>query len=179
MIDSSGNEECLGKDTSKQGRIDAIDADEEVILVSVQDEDVSNDVDKEMFDVDVLDGEEVFVAKHEVTVKGVNDDVNVAEEVVEVINTAKLIIDVVQDSVAGDIAKIDVDRQLDERMQRKERRNRADTRDYKKQNVEDDKETMELKQFMEIIPDEEVAIDAIPLYVKSPNIVDWKIYKEG
>ncbi|GJW21885.1 hypothetical protein Tco_0032507 [Tanacetum coccineum] len=33
---------------------------------------------------------------------------------------------------------------------------------------------------MEIIPnEEEVAIDAIPLAVKSPSIVDWKIYKEG
>ncbi|GJT26763.1 hypothetical protein Tco_0907038 [Tanacetum coccineum] len=33
---------------------------------------------------------------------------------------------------------------------------------------------------MEIIPDkEEVKIDAIPLAVKSPYIVDWKIHKEG
>ncbi|GJS26240.1 hypothetical protein Tco_0486860 [Tanacetum coccineum] len=36
--------------------------------------------------------------------------------------------------------------------------------------VEDDKETSELKQCLEIIPDEEeVTIDAIPLAVKSPN----------
>ncbi|GKC21478.1 hypothetical protein Tco_1023628 [Tanacetum coccineum] len=50
----------------------------------------------------------------------------------------------------------------------------------KKQKVEDDKETAELKQRMEIIPDEEeVAIDAIPLAVKSPSIVGWKIHKEG
>ncbi|GJW03045.1 hypothetical protein Tco_1561901 [Tanacetum coccineum] len=50
----------------------------------------------------------------------------------------------------------------------------------KKQKVEDDKETSELKQLMKIIPDEEeVAIDAIPLAVKSPSIVGWKIYKEG
>ncbi|GKC63731.1 hypothetical protein Tco_1096329 [Tanacetum coccineum] len=50
----------------------------------------------------------------------------------------------------------------------------------KKQKVEDDKETTELKQFMEIIPDEEeVTIDIIPLAVKSPKIVDWKIHKEG
>ncbi|GKA47015.1 hypothetical protein Tco_0739898 [Tanacetum coccineum] len=41
----------------------------------------------------------------------------------------------------------------------------------KKQKVEDDKETAELKQLMEIIPDkEEVAIDAIPLAVKSPMV---------
>nr|GEX28112.1 putative ribonuclease H-like domain-containing protein [Tanacetum cinerariifolium] len=50
----------------------------------------------------------------------------------------------------------------------------------KKQKVEDNKETVELKQFMEIILDEEeVAIDAISLSVNSPKIVDWKIYKEG
>ncbi|GKE06512.1 hypothetical protein Tco_1398530, partial [Tanacetum coccineum] len=49
----------------------------------------------------------------------------------------------------------------------------------KKQKVDDDKETTKLKQFIEVIPDEEVvAIDAIPLAVKSPKIVDWKIYKE-
>ncbi|GKA18746.1 hypothetical protein Tco_0698661 [Tanacetum coccineum] len=50
----------------------------------------------------------------------------------------------------------------------------------KKQKVEDDKETSELKHLMKIIPDEEeVAINAIPLAVKSPSIVGWKIYKEG
>ncbi|GKF05056.1 hypothetical protein Tco_0035724, partial [Tanacetum coccineum] len=50
----------------------------------------------------------------------------------------------------------------------------------KKQKVDDDKETTELKQCMEIIPDEEeVTIDAIPLAVKSPRIIDWKIHKEG
>ncbi|GKD93243.1 hypothetical protein Tco_1373080 [Tanacetum coccineum] len=50
----------------------------------------------------------------------------------------------------------------------------------KKQKVDDDKEIEELKQCMEIIPDEdEVTIDAIPLAVKSPRIVDWKIHKEG
>ncbi|GJT85613.1 hypothetical protein Tco_1067330 [Tanacetum coccineum] len=50
----------------------------------------------------------------------------------------------------------------------------------KKQKVEDDKETTELKQCLEIIPDEEeVTIDAIPLAVKSPSIVGWKIHKEG
>ncbi|GJU87019.1 hypothetical protein Tco_1294565 [Tanacetum coccineum] len=50
----------------------------------------------------------------------------------------------------------------------------------KKQKVEDDKETTKLKQLMKIIPnEEEETIDAIPLAVKSPSIVDWKIYKEG
>ncbi|GKA58927.1 hypothetical protein Tco_0758240 [Tanacetum coccineum] len=53
-------------------------------------------------------------------------------------------------------------------------------RAFKRQKVKDDKETTEIKKLMEIIPDkEEVAIDAIPLAVKSPSIVDWKIHKEG
>nr|GFC18339.1 hypothetical protein [Tanacetum cinerariifolium] len=46
--------------------------------------------------------------------------------------------------------------------------------------VEDDKESAELKQCLEIIPDnrDDVTIDATPLSVKTP-IVDYKIYKEG
>ncbi|GKE57213.1 hypothetical protein Tco_1496398, partial [Tanacetum coccineum] len=46
-VESFDNEESLGEDASKQGRIDAIDADEEIILVSVH-------------DVNVSGGEEVF-----------------------------------------------------------------------------------------------------------------------
>ncbi|GJV28239.1 hypothetical protein Tco_1384687 [Tanacetum coccineum] len=50
----------------------------------------------------------------------------------------------------------------------------------KKQKVDDDKETTELKNLIEVMPDEEEpALDAIPLAVKSPSIVDWKIFKEG
>ncbi|GKB67960.1 hypothetical protein Tco_0929372 [Tanacetum coccineum] len=71
-VESSDDKESLGKDASKQGRIDAIDADEKITLVSVHDMNVSA-------------GEEVD------------------EEVVEVINTAKLIIDAAQVSAAGDI----------------------------------------------------------------------------
>ncbi|GKC36913.1 hypothetical protein Tco_1049297 [Tanacetum coccineum] len=65
-VESSKDEENLGDDASKQGRIDAIDADEEITLVSV------------------------------------HDEMEVVEEVVEVINTAKLIIDAAQVSVVGD-----------------------------------------------------------------------------
>ncbi|GJV26775.1 hypothetical protein Tco_1383223, partial [Tanacetum coccineum] len=46
-VESSNNEESLGEDAFKQGRIDAIDADEEITLVSVH-------------DVTVSVGEEVF-----------------------------------------------------------------------------------------------------------------------
>ncbi|GJZ65107.1 hypothetical protein Tco_0621803 [Tanacetum coccineum] len=75
-VESSDNEKILGEDASKQGRIDAIDEDEKITLVSVH-------------DVNASAGEEMFVTEQEV-----------AEEVVEVINTAKLIIDDAQDSAA-------------------------------------------------------------------------------
>ncbi|GKA27115.1 hypothetical protein Tco_0713283 [Tanacetum coccineum] len=68
-VESSGDEESLGEDASKQGRINAIDADDDITLVSVQD-----DADKEMFNVDALNGEEVFV---------VGQTENVVEEVVD------------------------------------------------------------------------------------------------
>ncbi|GKA72495.1 hypothetical protein Tco_0778711 [Tanacetum coccineum] len=51
----------------------------------------------------------------------------------------------------------------------------------KKKKVDDDKETEELKQCMEIISDDgdDVTIKATPLSTKSSTIVDYKIYKEG
>ncbi|GKD80590.1 hypothetical protein Tco_1347429 [Tanacetum coccineum] len=53
----SRDEESLGEDASKQGRrINDIDADEDITLVNVQD-----DVDNEIFDVNALNDEEVFV----------------------------------------------------------------------------------------------------------------------
>ncbi|GJZ84798.1 hypothetical protein Tco_0650137 [Tanacetum coccineum] len=93
-VESSGDEESLGEDASKQGRIDAINGDKEITLVSVQ------NVDEEIFDVNVLDGEEVFVAEQEVAANKENDEVNVVEEVVKVINTAKLITDATTVSAA-------------------------------------------------------------------------------
>ncbi|GJS82234.1 hypothetical protein Tco_0748775 [Tanacetum coccineum] len=51
----------------------------------------------------------------------------------------------------------------------------------KKQKVEEDKEFGELKQCLEIVPDDrdDVTIDATPLSIKSPTIVNYKIYQEG
>nr|GFA36128.1 hypothetical protein [Tanacetum cinerariifolium] len=50
----------------------------------------------------------------------------------------------------------------------------------KKQKVNDDKESEELKKYLEIIPDDgdDVTINATPLPIKSPIIVDYNIYKE-
>ncbi|GKB94227.1 hypothetical protein Tco_0980364 [Tanacetum coccineum] len=69
-IKSFDDEESLGKDAFKQGRINVIDADEDITLVNVQD-----GADNEMFDVNVSGNEEVFVA-------GQNE--NVVEEIVDV-----------------------------------------------------------------------------------------------
>ncbi|GJZ79628.1 hypothetical protein Tco_0644465 [Tanacetum coccineum] len=64
---------------------------------------------------------------------------------------------------------------LQVKMKKKKKRSREEVgpRELsKKAKGEDDKETAELKQFMEVIPDEEeVAINAIPLAVKSLKIM--------
>ncbi|GJZ87870.1 hypothetical protein Tco_0659652 [Tanacetum coccineum] len=251
-------------------------------------------VDEEMLDVNVLDGEEMFVAEQEVAANKENDEVNVVKEV-EVMSAAGNVVSTASAattiSVAttttdddGDItltqaliemksykprwkgckgilielvkpmkkkdqirrdeeaalklqaefdeeerlarekakkekeanialietwddiqAKIDADHQLAERLQSQEQEElyveekatlfqqllekrrkhfaakRAELKEFdfiqemfdrafKRQKVEDEKEIAELKQFLEIIPDEEeVTIDVIPLAVKSPN----------
>nr|GEY63000.1 hypothetical protein [Tanacetum cinerariifolium] len=194
---------------------------------SSADEESLDDVDKEMFDVDVLGGEEVFVA-------GQNE------------NVVKEVVDAAQ-------AKIDADHQLAKRMQAKkqeelsmeekatlfqqllekrkkhfaakraeEKKNKPPTKAQQRKimctylkNIEGYKlKDLKLKEFdriqeifdrafrrvntfedfrtelvkgkekragEELIQDneEEVAIDAIPLAVKSLRIVNWKIHKEG
>nr|GFB21671.1 hypothetical protein [Tanacetum cinerariifolium] len=69
-VESFGDEESLGEDASKQER--RIDADEDITMV--------NDADNEMFDVDDLGGEEMFVARQ---------NENVVEEIVYVAQPKK------------------------------------------------------------------------------------------
>nr|GEV74939.1 hypothetical protein [Tanacetum cinerariifolium] len=45
--------------------------------------------------------------------------------------------------------------------------------------VDNDQREAEMKMYMQIIPNDKIAIDAIPLATKTPIIVDWKIIKEG
>ncbi|GJR85049.1 hypothetical protein Tco_0209060 [Tanacetum coccineum] len=45
--------------------------------------------------------------------------------------------------------------------------------------VDDDQEEAKMKKHIEIVHDDEIAIDAIPLATKPPIIVDCKIIKEG
>nr|GEV30242.1 hypothetical protein [Tanacetum cinerariifolium] len=195
-VESSRDEESLDEDASKQGRIEAIDAVEDITLVNVQD-------DAEMFDVNDLGGEEVYVAKQEVVKENVVEEVvNVARDstaattitteeltlaqALEALKTLKPKVKEIVMQEQEEPAKIDDDHQLAERLQAQEQEELFHAKkeliqeSTKKQKVEDDKEIAELKQLMEIIQDkEEVAIDAIPLAVKSSRIVDWKIHKEG
>nr|GEZ02963.1 hypothetical protein [Tanacetum cinerariifolium] len=286
MLESSGDEESLGKDASKQKRrINVIDADEDITMVSA--------VDNEMFSVDVLGSEAVFIAgQNENVVEEVVDVAQVSTAATTVIITTKEItlaqaleaLKTSKSNVKGIVfqepaaKKLQAEFNEEERLitstqeqeelsikekatlfqqllekrrkhfatkRAEEKNNRSPTqaqqrkimctylknvegymlkwlklfkfdriqemfdrafkrvntfKDFrtelvkgkekkagteliqeitKKKKVEDDKETTKLKQFMEIIPDEEeVAIDAIPLAVKSPRIVYWKIHKE-
>ncbi|GJZ25485.1 hypothetical protein Tco_0569738 [Tanacetum coccineum] len=73
-VESSRDEESLGEDASKQGMINAIDADEGITLVNDQD-------DADMFYVNTLTGDEVL-AEQEVAAKDVNlivDEVTLAQ----------------------------------------------------------------------------------------------------
>nr|GEV14390.1 ribonuclease H-like domain-containing protein [Tanacetum cinerariifolium] len=96
-VSKLSNDSLVARDASKQGRkIHDIDVDEDITLVNDQD-------DAEIFDVDDLHGEEVFVDKDDVD-KEVNDEVRkVFKEVVEDINTVKLIVDVAWVNVDSEV----------------------------------------------------------------------------
>nr|GEY93521.1 hypothetical protein [Tanacetum cinerariifolium] len=85
FLESEQDSDNLGEDASKQERrIDDIDQDEDITLVNDQD-------DAEMFDVNDLAGEEVFVAEQEVVKEKTK---KVVEEVVDVaqVNTAATVV---------------------------------------------------------------------------------------
>ncbi|GJT60581.1 hypothetical protein Tco_1004114 [Tanacetum coccineum] len=67
---------------------------------------------------------------------------------------------------------------------KKRTREELESDNSKKQKIDENVEAKvddeaEMKKLMEIVPDDEVAIDAIPLATKSSIIIDWKIIKEG
>nr|GEU63569.1 hypothetical protein [Tanacetum cinerariifolium] len=216
-VDSSKDEPNLGEDASKYGRIEVIDADEDITLVNDQD-------DAKMFDVTDLLGEEVFVDKDDV-VKEVNDEVQkVVKEGVKDTITTKLIVDAAQVNAAGELnaasiattdsaaaiittEEVTLDKALTELKASKPKVKGVFIQDpsesittttisskvntfksisselvegsskrageeieqerSKKQKIDDDKETTELKELTGIISnEEEVAIDVIPLAVK-------------
>ncbi|GKE74473.1 hypothetical protein Tco_1536514, partial [Tanacetum coccineum] len=102
-VESSDNEESLGEDASKQVRINAIDADEYITLVNVQD-----DANNEMFDVNALD-----VSTAATTVTITTKEITLAQAL-EALKTSK------------PKAKIDDDYQLAERLQALEQKELSD-----------------------------------------------------
>ncbi|GJS60721.1 uncharacterized mitochondrial protein-like protein [Tanacetum coccineum] len=203
-VESSGDEESLGEDASKQGRINAIDADEEITLVSVQDDaDKGFDIHAQKIDVDhqlaerlqAQEQEELSIEekatlfeqllekrrKH-FAAKRAEEKRNKPPTKAQQRNIICTYLKNMEGYKLNDLKLKEFD-SIQEMFDRgKENRAGPELAQEitKKQKVEDDKETAEIKKLMEIIPDEEeVAIDAIHLAVKSLSIVDWKIHKEG
>ncbi|GJU31868.1 hypothetical protein Tco_1175457 [Tanacetum coccineum] len=203
-VESSDNEESLGEDASKQERIDAIDADEEITLVSVQ------NVDEEMFVVNVLDGEEVFVAEQEVVVKDVSNVVSTAGDAttVSVATTTTatittlgestttissqlssqqsqdkgkgILIEHVQPMKKKDLVRLDEDAalKLQAEFDKEESLAREKAEKEKEANIALIETWDDIQAKIEV-DEEEVTINDIPLAVKSLSIVGWKIHKEG
>nr|GEY32430.1 hypothetical protein [Tanacetum cinerariifolium] len=179
-VEFSEDEQSLGKDTSKQERkIDDIDQDDDITLFNDQD-------DAKMFDVNDLHGEDVFVKK-EVADKEVNAAGEVNAASIATTDGAAATITAEEITLAQALVEIKKKKPKAKRILLQEPNFRTDfvegsskrageeltQESAKKQKVEDDKEIAELKQLMEIIPgEEEVAVDAISLTVKSPRIVD-------
>ncbi|GJY63384.1 hypothetical protein Tco_0464844 [Tanacetum coccineum] len=201
-IESSEDEGLGEEDASKQGRIADIDANEDIYLVNVH-------RDEDMFGVNDLEGDEVIVeteVDHEVVVetevasKDVNlsvDEVTLAQALAA-LKSAKPKADKVkvQDKGKGKMVEPEPVKKmskkyllrLDEELafkqqaeEEEEERKELEQESSKKQKVEEDKESEELRQCLEIVPDDgdDVTIDATPLSIKSPTIVDYKIYREG
>nr|GEV44061.1 retrovirus-related Pol polyprotein from transposon TNT 1-94 [Tanacetum cinerariifolium] len=155
-VESSDDNEDLGEDASKQGRkIHDINADEDITLVNDQDDEQITAATTAIISI---------------------DEVTFAQALAELKHTkpkAKGIVFYGPEESTTPTETISKPRSQDKGTE-------LEQESSKKQKIDDDKETTELKELVKIIPDEEdVAIDVIPLAVKPPSIVDWKIYREG
>ncbi|GJS69734.1 hypothetical protein Tco_0702575 [Tanacetum coccineum] len=83
--------------------------------------------------------------------------------------------EVVKSSVTG--TKGSSKRAGDELQSDKSKKQKID--EHVKAEKDDDQEEAEMKKHIEIVKDDEVAIDAIPLATKPPMIIEYKIFKEG
>nr|GEY01902.1 retrovirus-related Pol polyprotein from transposon TNT 1-94 [Tanacetum cinerariifolium] len=212
---SSSNDEALDKeDTSKQGRIDEINADENIALVIihddvstqdniVQDEGIEDVGEEEVVEVvtttkmiidDVIDDVQVTTAIADILVSVAETIVTTALTItvestktnVEVTRAAKRKGVMIQEPEETTTTKIASSQkpQVQDKAQESSSNREGDELEqerFKKQKVEDDKESGELKKCLEIILDDgdDVTINATPLSSKSPTIVYYKIYKEG
>nr|GFB74799.1 hypothetical protein [Tanacetum cinerariifolium] len=159
-----------------------------------------------MFDVNDLGGDEVYV-EQEVIVKEVIDKVTLAQALEELKKrqNPRLAREKAKKEQRANIAlieewddiqvKIDADHQSAERLQVQEQEELSDAKKATlfQQLLEKKESTLQLKEQKKketnhqhklnrersCVQEEQLEIDAIPLAVKSPKIVDWKIYKEG
>nr|GEX79188.1 hypothetical protein [Tanacetum cinerariifolium] len=175
-VHSSKDEPSLGEDASKQGRkIDDIDDDEGITLVDETTKNQGRFSDQEdveiLFDVtdDLREGWKSNILKNK-------PFANIQELFDKAMKRVNTFIDYTTELVEESSKKAEA-----EVMEGSSKR--ADTEleqeSSKKQKIDEDKETTKPKQLVKITPDEGVAINAIPLAVKPPSIVDWKIHKEG
>ncbi|GJX93445.1 hypothetical protein Tco_0348031 [Tanacetum coccineum] len=134
------------------GGIHDIDADEDITLV--------ND-DNEIFDVDTLAGEEVFI---------VEQSGNVVEEVVVVIDDA-----IPVSAATITYAKVEADYQLAQRLQAQEQEELTDEEKARTELVEESSKKAETKLEDNLKKSEAEVMEGY----KPPTIVDWKILKEG
>ncbi|GJU64269.1 hypothetical protein Tco_1246104 [Tanacetum coccineum] len=193
----SSKDEGLGdqEDASKQGReIDEIDQDVEVTLV---DENQVRYGDNLMFDIGVLDNEQDMAEKE---VDMAKKDVSIADPITTRIAKPKARGVIVQEpsefttttspSQPSQLpqAKDKGKAKMVVRQEQKEvLKEQLESNKSKKQKIDehvevekdDDQEEAEMKKHMEIVQDDKVTIDYIPLATKSLVIVVYKIVKEG
>nr|GEV73545.1 hypothetical protein [Tanacetum cinerariifolium] len=185
------------EDASKQRRvIDDLDANEGIVFVN----ETQGRNDQDMFDTSILDNEEV-VAEKEVSTA---DPVPTVGEVVTTasveVSTAAITSQIYMDEITLAKALINIKtskpkangivmqepklvkgskKAIEGSYRRAE--SKLEQKDAKRQRIEEENESGELKRCLKIIPDNEddVTIKATPLSSKSLTIVDYKIYKEG
>nr|GEU57675.1 uncharacterized mitochondrial protein AtMg00810-like [Tanacetum cinerariifolium] len=161
------------EESSKQRRkIADINADAEVNLENVYNLDMAH--------------EEIVLSMQDVTDADVKE---VVKEMVEVITTAKIIVDKVS-TAGGELNAANENHSKKENKKEKvekdqtAKKQKGDEREQdnaKKQKLEEQHEAEELKKNLEVVPDEEddVFVNVTPLSSKPPTIIDYKIYKEG
>nr|GEW80152.1 hypothetical protein [Tanacetum cinerariifolium] len=173
----SSDEEGLGdqEDASKHERIAEIDVDEDLFLIDETAHDQGRLNEKEMFGVDDLDGDEVLMdvttdKNVEQSTKDAEKEVSTADPVktgCEVVTTVEDVeVTTIAATVKGSWVNIFVDMNT-EIVEERSKKTQEKVTEGK------------MKIYMKIIPDDEIAIDVIPLATKPPIIVGWKIIKEG
>ncbi|GJR08371.1 hypothetical protein Tco_0791023 [Tanacetum coccineum] len=165
----------LNEDASKQGRIDDIDANEDIYLVNVH-------RDEDMFGVNDLEGDEVIVeteVDHEVVVETevASKDVNLS---VDEVTLAQALASLKSAKPKADKAKIDADYQLAQRLQAQEQEELIDEEKARLFiQILKAKKKIFYNKGVSCIDGDDVTVDATPLSTKSPTIVGFKIYKVG